>query len=64
MTRRYDRTGEPYDDDEVPPGHEELCIDGWLPDAPDGSAVPCLTCRPHLAGARNRLLRRLEGPVR
>ena len=24
------------------------CHGGWLPDAPDGRAVPCPTCRPHL----------------
>ncbi|EOD65618.1 hypothetical protein, partial [Amycolatopsis vancoresmycina] len=47
MSGHLDRYGEHQDDDvdTTQAAHHE-CNDGWL-DA-DG-AVPCLTCRPHLA---------------
>lgn len=58
---RYDRTGEPIDDDIDQDQHDPRCVAGWLPDTPDGLAVPCLTCRPHLADRRDHLRRQLEG---
>jgi hypothetical protein len=57
MARRYDKTGEPYDDqvDQQLSSHDPGCVDGWLPDDAHGRAVPCLDCRPHLARTRRRL---------
>jgi hypothetical protein len=63
MTVTRDRYGEPIEDVDQD-DHDRLCVAGWLPDAPDGKAVPCLTCRPHLTDRREQLRRRLEGPTR
>lgn len=60
---RHDRYGEPIDDDvDVQADHDPRCRGGWLPDTPDGLAVPCLTCRPHLATRHDHLHRQLNGP--
>lgn len=32
--------------------HDPRCVGGWLGDDPEGRPIPCLQCRPHLAGAR------------
>lgn len=47
---RYDRYGEPIDDDE-PTAYspaEHQCDQGWLGEDHDGRPIPCLVCRPHL----------------
>lgn len=49
MTRRYDRTGEPYDDEEqAPADHDQRCRNGWLGEDNAGRLIPCELCRPHL----------------
>ncbi|NEN51033.1 hypothetical protein G3R41_08775 [Modestobacter muralis] len=42
--------------------HDLRCRGGWLPEDPNGQAVPCLVCRPHLIGRRRQLDRLLAGP--
>lgn len=65
MARRYDRTGDLIEDDlDHAVEHDALCVAGWLPDDPMGRAVPCLTCRPHLAGRRIRFERQIRSFVR
>jgi hypothetical protein len=66
MGARRDRTGELVEDDveQLPVPHDPLCRDGWLPATTDDRARPCLTCKPHLRGRRDRLRRRLEGDIR
>jgi hypothetical protein len=55
----YDGTGASTDDDQDQ--HDPRCVAGWLPDTPDGLAVSCLICRPHLARRHDHLP---EGPRR
>ncbi|GAB4082091.1 hypothetical protein GCM10028783_30400 [Modestobacter muralis] len=45
-----------------PVDHDLRCRGGWLPEDPNGQAVPCLVCRPHLIGRRRQLDRLLAGP--
>lgn len=54
MTKRYDRTGEPYDEPGVaaPRPHEARCRSGWLGEDAEGRPVPCTVCRPHLRKER------------
>lgn len=47
-----DRTGEPLDDT-PPPDHDPRCVDGWI-DNDHIPAIPCLTCKPHLARVVHR----------
>lgn len=66
---RHDRTGELIEDDELDQvalhrDHDPRCSDGWLGEDDDGRLVPCLTCRPHLAGRREQLARLLAGRPR
>lgn len=67
MARRYDATGEAYDDEvdrQAPPAwHDPRCRDGWLPDTADGRPVACATCKPHVARQQQRRPRRLEQPA-
>jgi hypothetical protein len=64
MMRTRDRYGEPVDDDTDPNQHDPRCAAGWLPDTPEGLAVPCLTCRPHLTNRHDDLRRQLQGHPR
>lgn len=41
--------------------HDERCRGGWLGEDHAGRPIPCTTCRPHVAGARRRLHRTLNG---
>ncbi|TFV67224.1 UNVERIFIED_ORG: hypothetical protein E4P37_03440 [Bacillus sp. AZ43] len=66
---RYDRTGEPIEDDDPAPttatqAHDPTCRGGWLGEDDDGRLVPCLTCRPWIAERRQHLARLLAGPNR
>ncbi|MHA4852451.1 hypothetical protein L1080_023355 [Rhodococcus sp. MSC1_016] len=45
-----DRTGEPIDDETNRVDHRHGCR-GWLGEDQDGRLIPCLICKPHLAGA-------------
>lgn len=49
MVTKYDRYGEPFEDDEQPELHDPRCENGWLGEDDAGRVVPCLQCRPHLA---------------
>ncbi|KQS66253.1 hypothetical protein ASG41_13090 [Modestobacter sp. Leaf380] len=64
----HDRYGDLIEDERVrtadPLPHDPRCVAGWLPDTPDGLAVPCLTCRPHLANRSHNLTYQLEGNPR
>lgn len=66
MTATRDRYGEVIDDQgpETAPTlpHNPACAAGWLGEDDDGRLVPCLTCRPHLAGRRERHRRLITVP--
>ena len=64
IRHRYDRAGEIVEDDSGPElfrVHDPRCRDGWLGEDGDGRLIPCLTCRPHLAGRRERFHHMLNG---
>jgi hypothetical protein len=55
MTRHYDRTGEPIEDEPVDVSSNLVpttalghCDDGWLGEDNDGRLIPCTECKPHL----------------
>ena len=68
MTASRDRYGERLSEDESltdnrsvrSVAHDPACTAGWLGEDGAGRLVPCLTCRPHLVGRRDRVLRRLR----
>lgn len=63
MTATRDRYGEATDEGvagTTAAPHDPNCQNGWLGEDNDGRLVPCLQCRPHLIGRRERALRRLH----
>ena len=35
-----------------PPEHDSRCRNGWIGGRNTDTPIPCLTCKPHLAGPR------------
>lgn len=60
---RRDRDGELVPDRRDAP-REHRCRRGWLEPRPDGTPVPCLTCKPHLVPRRLSTLPDLEANAR
>lgn len=64
--RRYDRTGDRLDDDQVAEleaADEHRCDGGWAGEDALGRPVPCPVCRgERLRESRERFRRAIEGP--